>query len=829
LFAVIVAGAGWSPEQEPPGDGASAQVERAALPRAEAPPPLSDPVIRGAFEQGSLPIADSSGAPPNGLVATPMLRRGEPAAGDAGTTITSDSPEPRAALSSEWSYQGQLKLNGVPVTGTYDMKFALLDDASVTVAGPICRDAVQVTAGLFTVELDFSPAMPFATSENRHLRIEVRPDATPANCGAGVYTLLNPPQKLTGTPYAMALRLPYRGESNSPIQAAVTVANRDPLGLGILAIGGNTLNALDGWAIGIAGAAVAPSASVGITQRTGVSGFTDAADGFGVAGWSEVGVGVRGISAQKAGVVGQTYTSSLANISLPVGVWGDSGSSDAVVGSSAAAARSGVLGINTNNSGFGITGRNVNNIGVFGTTHADATLGSVANSGVSGYSPTGQGVAGITETGYAIYGKATSSGNGVYGESVGGNGVTGVAWSANGYGVYAVGVPGSTGDGGALYAINYPGTTATLADGFAGVFGASILPERYGVQGVTLGSGSRAVYGLAFDSTVVNYGVYGETLSPTGYGGYFLGRGYFSDDVGIGTTTPHTRLHVQGPGNYDWTLGNGWGDFKVGNGTYGLSIGVAYAGGGAGNVGIWPKGNPAGSSIVFGNPVAGNTFSIGGNGVVGVDQSNKNNGNLTTPALVFGSGSGEGIASKRTAGGNQFGLDFYTNFGNRMSVTNTGNVGIGRQPTANRLEVEGNASKTAAGSWLANSDARIKRDIRSVSNALATLDRVRLVAFRYSDGYRAEHPDIENRPYLNVVAQEFAEVFPDYVKSSGEKLANGGEILQVDTHPLTIYSAAAIQELHAELRNKDREIVELRARLDRLERAVTDSRVGDTR
>ncbi len=48
------------------------------------------------------------------------------------------------------------------------------------------------------------------------------------------------------------------------------------------------------------------------------------------------------------------------------------------------------------------------------------------------------------------------------------------------------------------------------------------------------------------------------------------------------------------------------------------------------------------------------------------------------PGLVFGgTGSGEGISSKRTAGGNQFGLDFYTGFNARLSIDSAGRVGIG--------------------------------------------------------------------------------------------------------------------------------------------------------
>ncbi len=128
----------------------------------------------------------------------------------------------------------------------------------------------------------------------------------------------------------------------------------------------------------------------------------------------------------------------------------------------------------------------------------------------------------------------------------------------------------------------------------------------------------------------------------------------------------------------------------------------------------------------------------------------------------------------------------------------TANIGIGRTPAANALEVEGNASKSTAGSWLSNSDRRIKTEVQPVTGALEKLSQVRLVDFRYTDEYRAAHPGIEDKRYLNVIAQEFAKVFPDDVKSSGEKLPDGSPILQVDTYPLTIYSAAAVQELHRE-------------------------------
>ncbi len=229
-------------------------------------------------------------------------------------------------------------------------------------------------------------------------------------------------------------------------------------------------------------------------------------------------------------------------------------------------------------------------------------------------------------------------------------------------------------------------------------------------------------------------------------------------------------------------------------------------------------------------------------GNVIVDPNGKNPGMLvgTTMnySLAFGNSSGEGIASQRIPGtlptfNNAFGLDFYTDFKKRCFIRNNGDVvvvnqlGIGRIPSWT-LDVNGEAAKNSGGMWLIGSDARIKRDVATVTNALETLDKVRLVSFRYTDDYRAAHPSIEDHTYLNVIAQEFQEVFPDFVRHSGEKLADGSAMLQVDPYPLTIYSAAAVQELHrkvedlaAELRAKEARLQALEQRLQKLERLVS--------
>ena len=153
----------------------------------------------------------------------------------------------------------------------------------------------------------------------------------------------------------------------------------------------------------------------------------------------------------------------------------------------------------------------------------------------------------------------------------------------------------------------------------------------------------------------------------------------------------------------------------------------------------------------------------------------------------------------------------------------TGKVAIGLTPGTHALEVNGNAWKSTAGGWLANSDRRIKTEIESINGALEKLDQVRLVDFRYTGDYLAAHPEIEDRRYPNVIAQEFQQVFPDDVKSSGEKLPDGSEILRVDTYPLTIYSAAAIQELNQENTELKKRLSDQEARIRKLE-ALIESR-----
>ena len=148
----------------------------------------------------------------------------------------------------------------------------------------------------------------------------------------------------------------------------------------------------------------------------------------------------------------------------------------------------------------------------------------------------------------------------------------------------------------------------------------------------------------------------------------------------------------------------------------------------------------------------------------------------------------------------------------RLTINYEGNVGIGRDPTTYALEVEGEAAKTASGQWEHISDIRFKTDIQDITNALDTINQLRPVRFRFKETYREEHPHLKDSYYYDFTAQEYQKVFPDSVKAG----KNGD--LFIDAYNTTPYLVAAVQELSKTIKEIKAENKMLRRRLTKLEK-----------
>lgn len=177
-------------------------------------------------------------------------------------------------------------------------------------------------------------------------------------------------------------------------------------------------------------------------------------------------------------------------------------------------------------------------------------------------------------------------------------------------------------------------------------------------------------------------------------------------NVGIGVSSPLTKLDIAGGNN--WDLAGGEGDLRIGNSQYRLKVGVALAGGGAGSVGIMQYGQPGGYNVL----------ALGAQG---------NN-------LLFINGSSQ-------------------------------NVGIGTNTPGYKLTVNGSAW-CSSGAWT-GSDIRWKKNISLFNNALSGILSLQVVNY---DLRTSEFPEMgfESSSQIGLIAQEVEKIFPLLVKTDND-------------------------------------------------------------
>jgi hypothetical protein len=117
-------------------------------------------------------------------------------------------------LGTEFTYQGQLNQNGVPVNGSANLRFSLWTQmlGGVQVGGFQIVSSITVTNGIFTVQLNGANqfgATAFS-GDARYIQVDVCSDAT---CSS--FTTLLPRQPITATPYARFSAAPWETNGNN--------------------------------------------------------------------------------------------------------------------------------------------------------------------------------------------------------------------------------------------------------------------------------------------------------------------------------------------------------------------------------------------------------------------------------------------------------------------------------------------------------------------------------------------------------------------------------------------------------------------------------------
>jgi hypothetical protein len=191
-----------------------------------------------------------------------------------------------------------------------------------------------------------------------------------------------------------------------------------------------------------------------------------------------------------------------------------------------------------------------------------------------------------------------------------------------------------------------------------------------------------------------------------------------TQNIGVGTLTPRNPVGIRGQGNAEELLSfedaSGATRWHVNHNLKGSFLGVPFTRGlnfSETNVADFRLFLQAGGNVGIGTPLPQQNLSV--NGSLNIDQGNGNAG-VIDPGLTFGSTSGEGIASKRSGGGNQYGLDFYTDFALRMSITNGGRVGIGTSAPDTQVHLTGgnvDLTNTEGDLKIGNPNMRLKMGV----------------------------------------------------------------------------------------------------------------------
>ncbi len=308
-------------------------------------------------------------------------------------------------------------------------------------------------------------------------------------------------------------------------------------------------------------------------------------------------------------------------------------------------------------------------------------------------------------------------------------------------------------------------------------------------------------YGLGINASAMRYQVGSTSASHV----FYAGTGTSSSDelmringngnVGIGNVQPNGSLQFNNSAkNRKVVL---YEDANNDNQFYGLGINASamrYQVGNSGASHVFYAGNGASSSTEL--------MRINGNGKVGIGTNNPFC-QLTVKVPV--QNISDGIAITDGVLNVQLGTDNYSGFvgtssghpfrivANSISsffISTTGQVGIETfNPTAS-LSVNGTANKVGGGSWAVFSDRRLKKNIATYYDGLATLLKINPIKYHYNEILECD----TTTEFIGVVAQEIKEIAPYMVRTVKFK---DTDYLEVDNSAMTYMLINATKEMNS--------------------------------
>lgn len=669
------------------------------------------------------------------------------------------APAAEAAVPPLINYQAYLTDDGgTPLMGTADLEFAIYDSSATgTVLWLESHPSVSIDEGVISVVLGSVVAIDPSIFETGNCWLETRVDAVP----------VTPRRPFVSVPYALRA------------QVAETA----------LTGGGDGAWVVDGANV------YRPDGNVGVGTSTPTERFHAVSTLFARLRLERTGGSIVQVDASgSSGSVGTQSAHAfrlLTNNSVRVHVDTDG---EVGIGSTTPDGK-----LDVRASG----GQDVLNLYDGGALQLSMVSGGRMGLGVGAGSPVDRlQVVTSTET-VAVSGRASASTGFTLGGSFTAN-------SANG--------TGAKGTGG-IFGIHGEATAATGT----GVFG---LGPLKGVDGVTT-AGSGTTYGGYFqNSTADGAGVYGGSGSGTGVHGLTNAAGGYGVH-GVNTSGTGSATGILGEGGVYGIQGQGGGV-----GVSGIGLGTS------GSIGVFGQSNStsSGTGVVgqtgsaSGRGVWGNAFGSALYGVYGQVQSASGWAGYFTGGKSYIEGplginvenplgrfmveadAGEEGMRVRVGGVTKFKVDDnggvavganYTPPTDGMAID--GSVGIGTGAPSFTLHVNGTAGKPGGGSWSATSDARLKKNIRPLHEALDALCRVESVTFEYIDPVAIHELPGER---IGVIAQQVETVFPDWVEFGADGYR------RVTFRGFEALAIQALRELRAE---KDAAIAGLQARLDAAE------------